>query len=584
MNRNRTSLNPQKMDLNSKDNNSKTLLLFLVAWGTLNFLQAFFTPLNNDEAYYWMYSKYLAWGYFDHPPMIALLIRIGYSFFHNELGVRIMAVLSQIAALLIIWSLTGEEHRKKKGNILLFMMLVVILPVFNIYGFLATPDTPLLLFSALFLLAYKRILNNENWQNTLCLGISMAALMYSKYHGLLLIILVIISNLKLLKSPRFYAASILAVILFLPHVFWQFTNDFPSLKYHLVERVSGFDPRNVPEYLLNQLFINNPVILPICIWLIIKKRPENKFEKALNYIVTGFLIFFFIASFRYHIEPQWTALISIPMVIILFNNSDYKPGIRSFIKWVTIVLFPVLLFIRIAFMFDFLPVSYLKNKFHNTKKWANEISSVAGSRPVIFTNSYQNPSEYTFYTGKFAHSLNNLAYRKTQYDLWDFEEKVHGKEVLYVPHFLTDYIVENFTKHRMSYGDSIYIRVFKDFQSLQRECVILSDEQYTFKKSEINNIHLQIFNPYPFQINLRHKELPVVFQIAFLTKGYMEVKKNLILPDHISLINAGDTISVDCQFTLEDLPAGVYKLAICSETGILYDTFNSRYREAKINE
>jgi hypothetical protein len=572
------------MNLNSRDYISKTFLFFLIAWGTLNFLQAFMTPLNNDEAYYWMYSKYLDWGFFDHPPMIALMIKTGYLFFHNELGVRLMVVLSQIVALLIIWSLTDKEHSRKKGNILLFVMLVAILPVFNIYGFIATPDAPLLLFSAVFLLAYKRILNHENWQNTLFLGFSMAALMYSKYHGGLLIILVILSNLRLLKSPRFYMASILAVILFLPHVFWQYSNGFPSLKYHLVERVSGFDPGHVPEYLLNQLFIHNPLILPICIWLIFKTRSKNQFEKALNYIFVGFLTFFFIASFRYHIEPQWTALISIPMIIILFNNLDYNSRIGGFIKWVTIFLFPLLLFARLAFIVDFLPVSYLKNEYHNNKKWANEISRLAGSRPVIFTNSYQNPSEYTFYTGKFAHSLNNLSYRKTQYDLWDFEEKVHGKEVLYVPHYLTAYYKENLTKHILPDGDSVFIRVFKDFQSLQRECVILSDDQYTFKKSEINTIHLQIFNPYPFQINFKHKELPVEFQVAFIKNGQMEAKEHLTLPDNITSLNVGDTISVDSQFTLEDLPSGAYKLAICSETGILYDTYNSKFKDVIINE
>ena len=61
---------------------------FLIVWGIINLVQARFTPLNNDEAYYWMYSKYLAWGYFDHPPMIALMIRIGYLFIHNELGLE----------------------------------------------------------------------------------------------------------------------------------------------------------------------------------------------------------------------------------------------------------------------------------------------------------------------------------------------------------------------------------------------------------------------------------------------------------------------------------------------------------------
>jgi hypothetical protein len=572
------------MNLNSRDHISKTFLFFLIAWGILNILQAFLTPLNNDEAYYWMYSNYLAWGYFDHPPMIALMIKAGYLIFHNELGVRFLIVLSQLAALLIIWFLTDKEQKQKKESILLFIMLVMILPVFNIYGFIATPDAPLLLFSAVFLLAYKRVLDDENWPNTILLGLSMAGLMYSKYHGGLLIILVVFSNLKLFRSSRFYIASFLSMILFLPHVVWQYSNGFPSFKYHLIERVSGFDFSNIPEYILNLLVIHNPFVLPICIWLIFKSRVKNKFERALYFIIAGFITFFFIASFRYHIEPQWTALICIPLIIILVNNFDSYPGIGRYIKRVTIIIFPVLLFARSAFMFDFLPVPYLKKEFHNTKKWANQISSLADNRPVIFTNSYQNPSEYTFYTGKFAHSLNNLAYRKTQYDLWDFEEKVHGKEVLYVPHYLSDSYKENVTRQILPDGDSVFVRVFKDFQSLQRECVILSDDNYAFRNSRVNTIHLQIFNPYPFPINLKHIELPVVFQIAFVNKGYMEVKKNLILPDNISSINVGDTIKIDCQFTLEDLPKGVYKLAICSETGILYDTYNSVFKDVKVTE
>jgi 4-amino-4-deoxy-L-arabinose transferase-like glycosyltransferase len=191
------------MNLNSKFNISKVLLFFLIAWGILNLFQAFFTPLNNDEAYYWMYSKYLAWGYFDHPPMIALWIKIGYFIVHNELGVRLMIVISQIVAILIIWSLTDKERSKKEENILLFIMLVSILPVFNIFGFIATPDAPLILFAAVFLLAYKKFLKDENYLNTLFMGLSMATLMYSKYHGGLLIILVILSNVRLLKSPKF---------------------------------------------------------------------------------------------------------------------------------------------------------------------------------------------------------------------------------------------------------------------------------------------------------------------------------------------------------------------------------------------
>ena len=220
--------------------------LFLVLWGILNLTQARLTPLNNDEAYYWMYSKYLAWGFFDHPPMIALMIKIGYLLFKNELGVRLIIVLSQLAALSVIWGTVEKEQKQNKQNILLFFMLAAILPVLNIYGFFATPDAPLILFTAVFLFAYKKFLEDKSWQNTLFLGFSMAAVIYSKYHGGLLIIIVILSNLKLLRNGRFYVAAILALLLFVPHLYWQYSNGFPSLKYHLVDRVSGFNLKSCP--------------------------------------------------------------------------------------------------------------------------------------------------------------------------------------------------------------------------------------------------------------------------------------------------------------------------------------------------
>ena len=86
---------------------------------------------------------------------------------------------------------------------------------------------------------------------------------------------------------------------------------------------------------------------------------------------------------------------------------------------------------------------------------------------------------------------------------------------------------------------------------MQKECVILNDEKYTFSRSDINTIHLKIFNPYPYLINFKNKELPVVFQIAFMKNGNMEVKKNLELPGNIPGIESGRYNFGRLQFTIE---------------------------------
>ena len=71
--------------------NTGLAILGLVA---LRLIAAAFTPITFDEAYYWMWSKHLAGGYFDHPPMVAVVIRLGTIVAGDtELGVRLVSIL-----------------------------------------------------------------------------------------------------------------------------------------------------------------------------------------------------------------------------------------------------------------------------------------------------------------------------------------------------------------------------------------------------------------------------------------------------------------------------------------------------------
>src|SRR5436309_5482634 len=71
--------------------NTFLIILALVA---LRLVAAAFTPITFDEAYYWMWSKALAGGYYDHPPMVALVIRLGTLIAGDTaLGVRLVSVL-----------------------------------------------------------------------------------------------------------------------------------------------------------------------------------------------------------------------------------------------------------------------------------------------------------------------------------------------------------------------------------------------------------------------------------------------------------------------------------------------------------
>ena len=126
----------------------KCFLILSVCWFIIHLLQAIFTEINADEAYYFLYGKYPAWGYFDHPPMVALLSCISAFFFKGNLGARFLTVLIQIPTLWLIWLQLDKKENKSTKDVLVFFIIAASMVMFAVCGFTATPDAPLLFFTA----------------------------------------------------------------------------------------------------------------------------------------------------------------------------------------------------------------------------------------------------------------------------------------------------------------------------------------------------------------------------------------------------------------------------------------------------
>ena len=105
---------------------------FLLFWLLINGVQIAFTELSSDEGYYWFYSSHLQWGYYDHPPMVALLIRIGHSLFGGEFGVRIFNLLFVTGAIYFFFLLLPQRLRNNK----LIFLLLLAAPLVNYLSFL----------------------------------------------------------------------------------------------------------------------------------------------------------------------------------------------------------------------------------------------------------------------------------------------------------------------------------------------------------------------------------------------------------------------------------------------------------------
>ena len=202
------------------ENKRNLRFIFYFLWVATLLLQAYYIEVRGDEAYYWMYSKHLAWGYFDHPPVTAVLVKAGYLLFQNELGVRLFFILLGAATILIMEIMIRPTNLKLFYAIILSIGFLQIGMVFG-GGMLAIPDFPLLFFTALFFYFYKQYLKDSSWQIVVLLSLVICLMLLSKYHGILIIGFTLLSNPALLKQKSFWLIVGLSTILFLPHLWWQ---------------------------------------------------------------------------------------------------------------------------------------------------------------------------------------------------------------------------------------------------------------------------------------------------------------------------------------------------------------------------
>ena len=398
-------------------------LLFYSSWLLLALAQAASTELIADEAYYWVYSRFPAWGYFDHPPMIAFIIKSGYAIFHNELGVRLICALLSTFTILITESLTERK------NPFLFYTIVLSIGVLQIAGFLAVPDTPLLFFTALFFYTYRSFIKNTNWKNTLLLAIAISLLFYTKYHGLLIVLFTFLSNIKLFTRWQTWLAGLFVLILYAPHLLWQWDHDWVSIRYHLFEsNVNAYKFSYTTDYLLGQILLSGPLAGFILLPAAFIYKVKNQTEKALKFTLISVYLIFLVSSFRGKVEVNWTMPALIPLIIL---SHQFIIDKISWIKPLRIIAFVSLLLIiaaRIYLVVDIGPDNSLKGRFHN-KDWAKTIADKTGDVPVVFYNSYQRASLFWFYSGKPSHSHNSYSDRKSNYNFWPTESNLLGKKV-----------------------------------------------------------------------------------------------------------------------------------------------------------
>ena len=428
---------------------------FLLFWCLINILQAAYTNLHFDEAYYWLYSTNLSWGYFDHPPMVALVGRIGDLLSHSTLGLRIVPIFMGMIVMLGILNMADRQH--KKSHLILYVISFPLITS-HIAGCLILPDAGLCFFFVLFLLTYKHYLKCDSISNSLLLSLAIAGMVYSKYHAVLILFFTVLANIKLLYKRSFWLVALCSVALLLPHFYWQFQNDFPSILFHVDARTSGFSINNFLEYIGGQILLAGPLSGLLVIYMAINFKPQNTFEKTLKYIAIGFYLFFLLYCFRSRIEAHWTSVSMIALILVSYKHFS-RSGI--FKNTMPFLIYPavILIFIsRFVLAGDHLEESLrLKSNFVNMKKWASDLDSISGGAPILFTNKYQDLSIYSYAKNKIMPAALRVGSRFSQVDLHMIDSLYDGQRVLALSFGKElEWQSKNQLRHHASFIDSYY--------------------------------------------------------------------------------------------------------------------------------
>ncbi|KAB5485071.1 glycosyltransferase family 39 protein [Flagellimonas hadalis] len=532
----------------------RLFIVLLAVLFVLNLVQASITELIYDEAYYWYYAQNMAWGYFDHPPMVAFLIKLSSFLFDGELGVRFMSCVLSAGTYVLLWLLI--ENPKKKDYVVHFFLLVFSFTLMNAYGFLTLPDTPLLFFTALFLWLYKHFLKAPSAWTTVLMGIVMACLMYSKYHAVLVILFVFLSNVKLIMNKKAWLAVAIALVCYLPHFVWLYQNDFVSITFHLYERPN--QAYSFEGFTLGY-FLNLIVIIGLLFYWVyaslFKFRATDQFSKALVYLVYGVLIFFFVSSFNRRVQAQWAIVISIPLIVIAFNHLLENAKSRKWMYRIGIVSLVLLFYARAWLVYyPLFPKVY---ETHGNKEWVSDLHSKAGDVPIIFENSYRRAPMYEFYSGMPAISLNNFMYRKNQYSIDGSEERVRGKRVLYISQYRKSGDI-NYMHLDSTLFYGIFMDDFQSYRSLQ--CIV--------EKPQTGTRHaLKVYNPYPFDVPLEGLKYTISY-----SNEHKQVQQMLPLKVDMDPIqrtlNSKDTVYYSFELPLPKMENPTYFRIGISENGL----------------
>jgi dolichol-phosphate mannosyltransferase len=314
-----------------------------------------------EETYYWNYARHLDFGYLDHPPMVAWLIRVATAVFgQTEFGVRAGALLCGAITSIFVYKLTRNLFGAAAA--LAALLLTQALPFFFLSGLLMTPDAPLVAAWAGSLYFLERaLIGNQSrawWFAGVCLGLGMI----SKYSIALLGPVVVIFMLWDARSRRWwrrsepYVGALIALAIFSPVIIWNAQHEWASFAFQTSRRLA-----ETPQFALHKLIGSMMVLITptgflAVIAALLSLRagqllgPDAPRRRLITLAVLIPVTVFAIFSLRHEVKLDWTGApwtAALPAMAFLMADRDLRLG--RFAKWIRAAWMPTIIFMLVIY-------------------------------------------------------------------------------------------------------------------------------------------------------------------------------------------------------------------------------------------
>jgi 4-amino-4-deoxy-L-arabinose transferase-like glycosyltransferase len=300
----------------------RATLVLTLAVAALHLLTAGRVPLSADEAHYALYGLHLDWSYFDHPPMVGWLQALVLHFSDSELALRLWPILLSALTALVLFHYTRRLFPQDSPWLGFFSVAFYQSGLlFQLLGLALVPETPLLFFTLLALLALLRALDDDRWRDWLTFGLCLGLAGLSKYTAVTLtltcaLFVLLQRGRDSLRNPKLWMALFLsafvALLVITPVLYWNAEHDWISFRYQLGHgfRAKDWEWSRVGLSQLGQLFAYAPGIYLfglIALVAAVNAWRERGVQLTLL-LVVPVLLLFVSGSGREETLPHWTAL------------------------------------------------------------------------------------------------------------------------------------------------------------------------------------------------------------------------------------------------------------------------------------